>query len=251
MAQAFETDDGYGGTAALGLIVLATDETLEPEVGPLLHWAGRSLYHARIPSQPEVTRETLLQMEADLPAVAALLPPSVNFAAIGYGCTSAATVIGPERVAAAIHTAHPGVPVTNPISAVIAACQALGVKRLGFLTPYVAEVSAAMRTMLEKNGLEIDGFLSFEEGQEKIVARITEASVLDAVVALGAGNCDAVFTSCTNLRAFNIIEQAEAAIGKPVLSSNSALGWHMLRLAGVSGGIEGPGRLYAVELGDG
>ena len=246
MAQAFETDKGYGGEKALGLIILATDETLEPEVGPVMQSAGKAMYHSRIPSQPEVSRETLLQMEADLPTAAGLLPASVDFSVIGYGCTSASTVIGPERVSAAIQSAHPDAVVTDPITAVIAACRALNVTRLGFLTPYVADVSAAMRGMLEDNGFVVDQFLSFEEEQEKVVARITEQSVLDAVVELGASDCDAVFTSCTNLRAFAVIEDAEAKIGKPVISSNSALAWHMLRLSGVTGPLQGPGRLYAV-----
>lgn len=51
--------------------------------------------------------------------------------------------------------------------------------------------------------------------------------------------------SCTNLRCLRIIPEVEAQIGKPVLSSNLALAWHMLRLAG---GIADPmpefGRLF-------
>ena len=246
MGQEFDTDQGYGGAGALGLIVLATDESIEPEIGPLIRAAGKTLYHSRIPNLPHVTRETLLRMEADLPAAAGLLPSSVSFAAIGYGCTSAATVIGTDRVAAAIRQAHPGVPVSEPISAVLAACQALRVKRLGFVTPYVAEVSAAMRALLEQNGLQVTAFASFEQVDDRVVARISEASVLRAVTSVAGSACDAVFVSCTNLRTFNVIEEAEARIGKPVISSNSALAWHMLRLAGVKGPLQGPGQIFSL-----
>jgi maleate isomerase len=45
-----------------------------------------------------------------------------------------------------------------------------------------------------------------------------------------------------------IAEQAEALIGKPVTSSNHALAWHMLRLAGIDEAIEGFGRLYRTGL---
>jgi maleate isomerase len=244
MAQAFEVDKGYGDGGALGLIVLSTDETMEPELASVFAPAGVPVFHSRIPSQPDVTPETLAQMEADLPAAATLLPRVISFGAIGYGCTSGATIIGADKVEAIVQRAHPGVPVTNPITAVMAACRALGAKKIGFLTPYVADVSGAMRALLEKNGFEIAAFASFEEGQERVVARISEASVLAAVVDLGRSECDVVFTSCTNLRAFHVIEQAEAAIGKPVISSNSALCWHMARLAGRK--VAGPGRLFAV-----
>lgn len=242
MAQHFETDKGYGDDAALGLIVLSTDETLEPELASVFGPARVPVYHSRIASQPDVTPETLAQMEADLPASAALLPREVTFGAIGYGCTSGATIIGEDRVAACVQTSHAGVPVTNPMSAVMAACRALGARKIGFLTPYVADVSAAMRALLEQNGFVISGFASFEEAREKVVARISQGSVLRAVVELGQGDCDVVFASCTNLRAFDIIEQAEAQIGKPVISSNSALAWHMAHLAGRT--VPGPGRLF-------
>jgi maleate isomerase len=46
-------------------------------------------------------------------------------------------------------------------------------------------------------------------------------------------DCDAVFVSCTNLRVAEIAEEAERRIGRPVLSSNLALAWHMLTLAGL------------------
>lgn len=243
--QPFTLDKGYGDKVALGLIVLATDETLEPEIAPVIHRAGIPLYQSRISSHPDVTRETLLQMESDLPTAAGLLPTGVNFAAIGYGCTSASTIIGPQRVAVAIQTAHPDVPVTDPITAVIAALAKLRVKRLGFVTPYIADVSAAMRQMLEHHGIEISAFASFSQVEERVVARISEESVLQAVQNVGQ-NCDAVFTSCTNLRSFNIIAQAETRIGKPVISSNSALAWHMMRLAGMQGQIAGPGHLFTV-----
>ena len=55
---------------------------------------------------------------------------------------------------------------------------------------------------------------------------------------------DAVFVSCTNLRSLSVIAEAEARIGKPVLSSNLVLGWHMLRLAGLTAAGNGVGMLF-------
>jgi maleate isomerase len=63
---------------------------------------------------------------------------------------------------------------------------------------------------------------------------------------VGTGECDAVFASCTNLRTFGVIESAEAALGKPVISSNSAFAWHLHKLAGITGPIAGPGQLFSV-----
>ena len=129
MRLSFTTDQGNGALAAFGLIVLQADETLENEFRRIFVDPDVACYHARIPSHPQVTPATLSRMAADL------LPAGVAFDAIAYACTSGATVIGQEAVAAAIHASHPDVPVTDPITAVMAACRALRASRLGFLTP--------------------------------------------------------------------------------------------------------------------
>jgi maleate isomerase len=46
------------------------------------------------------------------------------------------------------------------------------------------------------------------------------------------------------LRAINIIEKAEKVIGKPITSSNHALAWHLLRLAGINDFQNGYGELF-------
>ncbi len=247
MGLDFKTDDGMGKRATLGVIVLQSDETLENELRQVYRDPAIALHHARIRSDPLVTKETLARMAKDLPDTAGLLPKSLSFDAIAYACTSGATVIGRQAVAGLVRVHHPGVPVTDPITAVMAGCEALQVKKLGFLSPYVPEVSQAMRGLLEAQGFAITGFGSFEQVQDQVVARITEASTLEAIVEIGAApDCEAVFVSCTNLRTFGILARAEEVLGKPVISSNQALAWHLSRLAGVSENVVGPGRLFAV-----
>lgn len=245
MKLEFNTDDGIGTRATMGVIVLETDETLEPEFAKVMALDGVALYHSRIPMVPEIRPETLARMEEDLPASARLLPPSLDFDVIGYGCTSASTVIGSENVARAIQTVFPNAKVSDPLAAIIAAGHHLGAKRLGFITPYVPEVSGRMRQKLEDAGFEIAAFGSFEEGNDQVVARITEASISEAAENVAAAApCDAIVISCTNLRCLKIISRIEEKIGVPVISSNQALAWHMLRLANVTDVLPQYGRLY-------
>ncbi len=245
MKLEFETDGGIGTRANLGVIVLETDETLESEFARIMALPGVALYQSRIPMAPEVRQDTLARMERDIPASARLLPPSLDFDVIGFGCTSASTVIGSENIARAVQTVCPKAHVTNPLAAIIAACRHLGAVKLGFVTPYVADVSAGMRAKLEQAGLEIAGFGSFEEGNDPIVARITEGSILNVIETIAdQAPCDAVFVSCTNLRCLDVIPRAEERIGVPVLSSNQVLGWHMLRLAGIEDTNPGFGKLF-------
>jgi maleate isomerase len=242
----FQTDAGVGSRATLGVILLEEDETLEGEFARVLRRDGVALYHSRIPMEPHVRPDTLARMEAALPATARLLPSAPDYAAIAFACTSAASVIGSANVAKAIRSVCPGAKVTDPLDAIIAAGRALGARRLGFVTPYLPEVSALMRIRLEEAGFEIAGFGSFEESDDRVVARITEDAILSAVsLVANAAPCDAVVVSCTSLRCLNVIPQAERLAGVPVLSSNQALAWRLLQLAGVEEPRPEFGRLFA------
>ena len=244
MRVAFKTDDGFGGRASLGLVVLQNDETIEAECRRMLDLPGVALHCSRIPCAAEISPESLSATRADLPRAAALLPAGLD--AGGYACTSGATVIGEGEVERLFRTAHANARVSNPLTAAKAALEVLGVRRLAFVSPYMPEVSAAMRGALESRGMQIAGFGSFEENDERVVARITPESCLDAIVstARAGGKCDGVFIACTDLRALGVIEQAEEILGVPVVSSNQALAWHLLRLAGIPDAREGFGALF-------
>lgn len=218
---------------AMGLIVLQTDELMEYELGKLFLGQGLRTYQNRIQSMPEVRPETLSMMGETMTSSAAMLPDEAGISVIGYGCTSGATVLGEARVAELINHAHPSVTVTNPLSALKAACKALRVKKLGLVSPYIAEVTDALKAAIETAGIQISVYGSFEQAEDQTVARISPKSTLNAMCDIGSGECDAVFASCTNLRAWEIIPEAEEVLGKPVLCSNQVLGWHMLRLAGI------------------
>lgn len=244
----FQTDRGVGSRAALGLIVLRTDLTIEDEFRALLPATGVALYGARIHNEPQITPATLAAMEAHLQPTTRLLPP-IDLDVVGFACTSAAMVIGEARVAELIREARPGVAVTDPVTAAVAALRALGVRRPGLVTPYLPEINHRMRAALIDRGLEIRTMASFNESDDGVVCRITPASIAAAIEALGRSDaCDGVFLSCTSLRLARIAEAVEARIGKPVTSSNHALAWHMLRLAGIDDALPDRGRLYRTGL---
>lgn len=242
----FKTDGGIGTHANLGVIVLEADETLEDEFRRIVPRDGVALYVSRIKMAPTISADTLVQMEADLPFSASLFP-EIRFDAIGFGCTSAATFIGPAKVAEAIISVCPGAQVSNPLSAIISAGTALGVRRIGVVTPYVADVSAQMCQMLRQAGFEISGFGSFEAADDRVVARISPDSILSAIKEVAAkAPCDAVIVSCTNLRCLDVITTAEELLGIPIITSNQALAWTMLRLSGIYTKRPEFGQLFAI-----
>lgn len=246
----FVTDRGVGTRAALGLLVLETDQTIEDEFRAIWPAEGVALYAARLHNDARITPETLKEMEGLIAPTTKLLPFMVDLSVIAFACTSGAMVIGEQRVAEIVRSVRPHAAVTDPVTAAIAALQATGVRRVALLTPYVREINIRLRDALMARGLDIPVMGSFNESDDDIVARITPKSILDAITEIGkSSSCDGVFVSCTSLRVARILEEAEARIGKPVTSSNHALAWHMLRLAGIDDEIAGFGRLYRTPLG--
>jgi len=104
---------------------------------------------------------------------------------IGYGWTSGATLIGEDRVAEVINNIHPGIPSSNPLSAAKAALTALGIKRLGLVTPYSPQVTEAMQAKFDAAGIAVVIVGSFFEESDEVVGRIDEASILDATLTVG------------------------------------------------------------------
>ncbi len=228
----------------IGLVVLQADLSIEADFRRLTP-ESVNLLVSRVPSGEDVTSETLAAMAGRLTEAASLFPRGLLFDAIGYGCTSGAAEIGPERVAALVTEGAPARAVTEPTSALIAACRALGVRRLAILSPYVESVSAKLRDVIAEADVETPVFGGFDEPSEAKVARICEGSIIAAAEALVAGaDVDALFLSCTNLRALDAIAPLEDALGLPVLASNQVLAWRLLGLAGAEPRAGAPGRLF-------
>ncbi len=232
----------------LGLVVLQADETIERDFRRLIP-AGTSLLVSRVPSGLEVSRETLHEMEKHIPAAASLFPHDIEFDAVGYGCTSGTAVIGSTRVAELIRDGVDTKSVTEPVTALTAACARLGITRLAFLSPYVEDVSAQIRNLLAEEGIETPIFGTFNVAEEAKVARIAPGSVVEAAASLlASGEAEAIFLSCTNLRTLDVIAEIERISGKPVFSSNQVLAWHMCALAGLSSMPKGYGTLLEEAL---
>lgn len=241
----FKTDKGAGERARIGVLVLESDQSLEWELGQVINMPGVSVYHSRLANDPIVNGENLAMMEDQLPIAAKLLPKYLNLSSIGYGCTSASTIIGEGRVKEILNNYHPNIPSTNPLTAAKAAFKTLKINRIALLTPYSPDVTNAIQKKFEEIGINVAIIGSYFQEDDKIVGKIDSNSILNSVVELGSDkNCDGVFISCTSLRAISIINDAEKIIGKPVTSSNHALIWHLLRLAGIDDVLDECGQLF-------
>ena len=226
-----------------GLVVLQSDETIELDFHQMRQ--NCEIFVSRVPSGDTVTPESLRMMEAHVEHSAALFPTTCTLAAVGYGCTSGTAQIGADQIAAKVQAGHATRRVTNPLSALIAACDAMNIRNLALLSPYIETVSGRMRERLEDAGITTPTFGSFEEAEEAKVARIDGASIQQAARDLVQGSkTEGLFLSCTNLRTMDVITDLELELGIPVLSSNQVLAWYMGKLAKTPDAFHGPGVLF-------
>jgi maleate isomerase len=232
----FETDGGIARRGRVGLIVLATDYTIEHEWRGIFESVpGLALYQSRILNDNAITPETLRAMEPRIAAAADLILPGSELDVVAYGCTSASMAIGEEKVFGHIRSVRPNALCTTPITAAFAAFRALGARRIGVLTPYRAEVNLIVADYIRARGFEVPVFGSFNEESDATVARISPASIKAAVEAIAAradARCGVRVVHVGQAGA-EAAAAIEAEIGLPITSSNHAMAWHAMRLAGV------------------
>jgi len=232
---------------ALGLIVLKADETIEQDFRRLFLPSETLLYTSRVPSGDTLTPDTIGEMKRHLSQAASLFPSSAQFDAIGYACTSGTALIGADKVKELVSATVQATHLSDPLSAAVAALNALGARRIGIVSPYVPSVAEPIRAAFAGAGFDVVETLTFGEEIEANVARIDPVSIRAAAQDLARrGNLDAIFLSCTNLRTLDIIDALEKELGVAVVSSNQALAWHMARLAGTKPAPNPPGALFAI-----
>jgi maleate isomerase len=246
----FDTDEGIAQRARLGLIVLATDFTIEHEWRAIMTGLpGVALYQSRILNDAQITPETLRAMEPRIAAATDVILPGSPIDVMAYGCTSASMAIGEEKVFERIRSVRPDTKCTTPITAAFAAFRALKARRIGVLTPYRADVNRIVADYIRAHGFEVPVFGSFNEEDDPTVARITPRSVRRGIsVLLETAAVDAVFVSCTAVRLAEAAYDIEQEAGVPITSSNHAMAWHALRLAGVDDAMPQWGRLFELGL---
>lgn len=235
--------------ARVGLVVLATDHTTEPDYARIVAPQGIGVYATRIPFANPVTGESLAAMAPDITAAAALILPGEALDAAVYSCTSASVAIGDAAVRAALGAGKPGARAITPISAAFAAFQALGALRVSLLTPYDDATTTAMAGCLEAGGVSLGAVTGLGLTDDRDMARLSRAPLVEAAARATAPGSEALFVACTAVRAAAWVEALEAAAGVPVVTANLATAWAALRLCGYAGPAA-PGRLMTLPLND-
>ena len=228
----------------IGLLALATDHAIESEVRRIVSSDKICVHVSRLASSNTVNMQNLAGIAEGIEAACSLLLPETSLSVIAYGCTSGTVAAGEARILETLKRLRPGCKPTTPVTAARTAFEALKVSKLSVLTPYPREVHLAVVDHLKGHGLDVVQSAYLGVSEDLRITEISSESLQAAVDALADGDSEAIFVSCTALRIVANIAQLERRSGKPIVTSNQALAWHCLRLAGLDVKVQGYGRLF-------
>ena len=236
-------DTGPYDRAQLGFVLIPNSQLVEREMG---RWApaGVGLHYARGIMPRETTIASLSVMGDSLASAADTLLPGDRLDVIAYACTSGSLILGEERVGAALSRGHPEAHVTSTIKAVMTALRSVKATRITVATAYENDINVAEAHYLANYGFEISTIAGLGLRYDSDIIRVAPGFIADFACSVDRDDANALFISCAAFRAVEVVEEIERRINKPVITSNQALLWHCLRLAGVSDHLTGCGRLF-------
>ncbi len=235
--------DTVAPAGRIGLIALATDFNSEQDLRRM-YPEGVEVFTNRVLNANPVTMQNLRNMAGDISRAAGGILPDLRLDAMIYACTSGTIANGIEKIQQLVQQSCPGVPVTNPVSAALAAFAHFDARRISILTPYIEEVNLEMAAGFENQGIQVINIAGFGYHSDIDMTAIPPREIAEAASRVCDANADLLFISCTAIRASMVIEQIEQAIAKPVVTSNQALVWHSLELIGCQQTVAGFGSLF-------
>ena len=175
--------------------------------------------------------EEICSADVVAPAVGSLLATRPE--AVAYACTAASFVrgkAGEKLLRSAILEA--GAPQAATSSgALLMALDVLQITSLAIATPYNEVLTDLLGNYIEESGRKVVSrrFLDLEEG----IARVKYSAVRRMAHEVDHPDAEAIFFSCTNLHTFDMIEELEKELGKPILSANQVTMWAAFKLGGL------------------
>ncbi|MBT4038840.1 MAG: Asp/Glu racemase [Rhodospirillales bacterium] len=234
----------------IGVLVPYTNCNLEPDMmalcppGCTMHFARMGGYDInKIPGSSQMAGLGASDITEPLQLLSGVRPTVVL-----YGCTSATLTHGTafdRDLAAKIR------PETNAISltaagALVEGIKAIGATKVGFASPYIGEVNDQAVSFLADEDISVTRMADIGQdlgnyGQ----GELTPDDVFQLSLLADHPDAQAIVLSCTDMRSVEAIERIEAAVGKPVITSNQAMVFALMKALGIPRHKNLPGRLFS------
>ena len=234
-----------GINSKIGLIALSTDFMIEKDFKKIIENMKIDLFVNRIRSYHPLTKENLIKMAENVTEVSKDILPDEKLDCVVYGCTSGTIASGYDSIKNKINLAKPEAKVVTPSSAAVNALRKLNVKKVSVFTPYSEKLNNDVVDYFKKENFIVTSNSYFDISYDNDIAKVDPDYLFEVITKMDLGEAEAVFLSCTNLPALNIVDKLEKKLNKFVLSSNQALIWDTLESIGQNNSIKGFGKLFS------
>ncbi len=212
----------------LGILIPSGNSTMEPELyqmapeGVSFHFARLKLY--------TLTKEEYHQMTEDMDVeVEKLVDARVEM--IAFGCTSGSLIMGKcydqdlvNRIEAVSN-----INATTTSTAVLNALNAMGIRKVSIASPYPIWINEKVVKFFEAHGFIVPASKCLDLENGLGIEKVPLDDVSKLAKSVDKPEADGIFISCTDFPSIGILHQLEEELGKPVISSNQATLWEMLR----------------------
>ncbi len=231
----------------VGLLIPSSNSLIEPEYYAVMPRAV-SVHFARL-TMTEVTDAGLARQNEDV-AIQSRQLAAANVEVILFCLTAASFHKGldydgelKQRI-----ERESGLPALTAARTVVDALNALGVRRLALAAPFIPEVLANSGRFLAGNGFQVVAAEGLAYTDNFSIALIDLDTVRELVRRVDRPEAEAIVIPGGNMPCLSIVEEMEAELGKPVVSTNQAGIWALLRHLGGFDHLAGLGRLLREHL---
>ncbi len=216
------------GKARIGILVPFTNVNLEADMA-MLRPDGVSFHFQRlggydqdeIPDAEQMAGLGAAPLDQELRLIEGAKPD-----AILYGCTSATLAHGVEfdqQLSAQIKASSGATSITAA-GALVFALQTLGVKKIGFASPYVKLLNDDAIAFLGNAGFETVSRADYPTALGNYgQGELSPDQVLEQGLKADSPEAEVLVLSCTDMRSAEIVDRLEAVVNKPVVCSNQAM----------------------------
>jgi maleate cis-trans isomerase len=141
-----------------------------------------------------------------------------------------------------------GKPATTASTALMQALEVLGAPKIVIAAPWSDEVNRIAAAFIEASGVRVLAHRALGHIANLDIGLLDESTAYHLACAVDQPDADAVMLACGNWRTQGTVDRLEAALGKPVVTTNQVTLWGALRTIGHTKPLPGWGKLLRTRL---
>jgi maleate isomerase len=232
----------HGWRGRMGVIMPDNNTVIEPELYSVLP-QGISLHGSRAIMRGVAARERVPTAFPMLPQLIEGLRRRVGV--LAYACMTT-SIVSPVGWDSFLEEPAEGVPVLTAGETMLKALEAVSAKSVGVFSPFMDDVASEVPAWFSQFGIEVVKNVNVPFSRDQVTSHSLEEFYPLILREFRSQGIDALAILATDISTFAVIDDLEADLGVPVISSNMALLWCMLGELGIKENV-GVGTLFGLE----